>query len=77
MCGLLCSVCVSSWMPGRLELMQPMFQVTIDRVVVWWWWCVCEFAGGGWSGFSYRELGWYPLIGCVHLANSFIILWGV
>ena len=46
MCGFLCSVCVSSWMPGRLELMQPVFQVIIDRVVVWW--CVvCVFAGGG------------------------------
>lgn len=37
MCGLLCSVCVSSWMPGMLELMHPVFQVTISSVWVDGW----------------------------------------
>ena len=32
MCGSLCNVRVSSCMPGRLELMQPAFQVIIFSV---------------------------------------------
>ena len=32
MCGFVCSFRVSSWIPGRLELMHPVFQVIIFRV---------------------------------------------
>ena len=34
MCRLGCSVRVSSWIPGRLELMHPVFQVMIFKVWV-------------------------------------------
>ena len=34
MCGLLCSVCVRSWIPGKLELMHPVFHVMILSVCV-------------------------------------------
>ena len=63
-------------MPGRLELMQPVFQVMIVRVVVWWF-CACVSTGGISSGLSYCVLGWYPLIGCVHFISSSRILWGM
>ncbi len=36
MCGSLCIVRASSWIPGRLELMQPVFQVMILSGEVWW-----------------------------------------
>lgn len=45
MCGLLCSVCVSSWMPGMLELMHPVFQVTISSVWVGGWFVVSWIDG--------------------------------
>ena len=35
MCGSLCSFCVSSSMPGRLELMQPAFQVISFSGDIW------------------------------------------
>jgi hypothetical protein len=34
--GSLWVVRVSSWIPGRLELMHPVFQVIIFSVEVWW-----------------------------------------
>ena len=34
MCGLLCNVCVRSWIPGRLELMHLVFHVMILSVYV-------------------------------------------
>ena len=36
MCGSLCRVRVSSWIPGRLELMQPVFQVMMLSGEGWW-----------------------------------------
>ena len=36
MCGSVCNVRVRSCMPGRRELMHPVFQVIIFRVVAWW-----------------------------------------
>ena len=61
MCGSLCSVCVRSWMPGRLELMHPVFHVTIFKDCV---------EGGimlvGTRGMAYvwsvLLLGWYPFM---------------
>ena len=41
MCGLVCSFCVNSWIPSRLELMHPVFLVIIFRV---WVWGFCELA---------------------------------
>ena len=32
MCRFVCNFRVSSWIPGRLELMHPVFQVIIFRV---------------------------------------------
>jgi hypothetical protein len=36
MCGSLCIVRASSWIPGRLELMHLVFQVIILSGEVWW-----------------------------------------
>ena len=40
-------VCVSSWMPGRLELMHPVFHVIIFKVVVWWLYVFVVAGGAG------------------------------
>ncbi len=72
MCGFVCSVCERSWIPGRLEFMQPVFHVIIFRVVAWWFWVfVC--VGGLWC-FGIFMLGWYPLTGCVHFCISYRIV---
>ena len=67
MCGLLCRVCVRSFMPGRLDLIQPVFHVIMVRDVVL---CMCVSTGDVWLWFIFLVLGWYPLMGCVHLINS-------
>ena len=36
MCGSVCSVCISSWIHGRLELMHLVFQLTNFKVVAQW-----------------------------------------
>ena len=75
-CGSLCSVCVSSSMPGRLVLIHPAFQVMIfscdveyvsSIVVVCGVWVLC-------GGFMF---GWYPMIGRVHLVSSCKICGGM
>ena len=43
-CG---KVCVSSWMPGRLELMHHVFHVIIFKVVVWWLYVFVVAGGAG------------------------------
>ena len=35
MCGSVCSVRVSYCMPSKIELMHPVFQVIIFRIVAW------------------------------------------
>ena len=35
MCGVVGRDCVSSWIPGKLELMHPVFHVIICKVVTW------------------------------------------
>ena len=63
MCGSLYSVCVSSWMHGRLELMQPVFQMILFRVGGYVY--VCPLVE---CGRSYHSLCWdgTPLrAGCI------------
>lgn len=45
MCESVCIDCVNSWIPGKLELMQPVFHVIIFRLVVGGV-CVCVVTGG-------------------------------
>ena len=46
MCGSLCSFCVSASMPGRLEFMQPAFQVMIFMCEVWLLFILVVVLGG-------------------------------
>ena len=57
MCGSVCIDCVNSWMPGRLELRQPVFHVIIFRLVVRWV-CVCMVTGGIGFVFTVFVVGW-------------------
>ena len=50
MCGDVGKICARSWIPGRLELMHPVFYVIIFSVVAWWL-CVFVIVGSGGSVF--------------------------
>lgn len=69
MWGSVCSDRVSYWIPGRLELMHPVFQVFMFRVLV----CgLIKFGllGVGWWVFVWLVVGWYPLTFWEHLIIS-------
>ena len=67
-CGSLCSVHASSCMHGRLELMQPAFQVVIFNVEVR---ClsVRVLVVEVWVGLAIFVVGWYPFTFSVHLSS--------
>ena len=77
MCGVVGKVCVSSCIPGRLELMHPVFHVIIFKVVIAWWLYVFVIMAGVGLGFVSCVGGWYPLIGWVHLVSSSRIFRGM
>ena len=74
MCGSLWSFCVSSSMPGRLELMHHAFQVISLSCDVLWLFVVL---GGVWVLCGGDMWGWYPMIGWVHLVSSCKICGGM
>ena len=76
MCGSLCSFCVSSSMPGRLELIHPAFQVISFNCDMWWLSMVVVVVGV-WVLCGGVMWGWYPRTGRVHLVSSCRIRWGM
>lgn len=69
MWGFECNERVSSWIPGKLELIHPVFQVIIFRVLICGfvevvWWLACRWL---WVRVI---VGWNPLTLWVHLSIS-------